>query len=112
MNVMRIMILVVFGVFLMNMVLCLSSGESPRESILNMVENVAEVLVLGCGIITYDLALARAIGKGKAYGRRYTRIMVPSFVFILFADIFFLIVSFFNGGLFRGWLRRKRPSKG
>jgi hypothetical protein len=36
--------------------------------------------------------------------------MLPSFVFILFADIFFTIVSVFQGGIFRGWLAKKRPT--
>jgi hypothetical protein len=35
--------------------------------------------------------------------------MVPSFVFIIFADIFFIVVSLFQGGIFRGWFARKEP---
>ena len=31
----------------------------------------------------------------------------PSFIFILFADIFFVIISIFKGGIFRGWLSKK-----
>ena len=33
--------------------------------------------------------------------------MVPSFVFIIFADIFFTIMSLFQGGIFRGWFAKK-----
>ncbi len=35
------------------------------------------------------------------------RMRIPSFVFILFADIFFLIISLLQGGVFRGWLAKK-----
>ena len=47
------------------------------------------------------------IRKGTFSGKKYTRILIPSFIFILFADIFFVIISFFEGGLFRGWLAKK-----
>ena len=35
-------------------------------------------------------------------------ILIPSFIFIAFADIFFLIISIFEGGIFRGWLAKKQ----
>ena len=33
--------------------------------------------------------------------------MIPSLIFILFADVFFIIISLFEGGIFRGWLAKK-----
>ena len=36
---------------------------------------------------------------------------VPSFLFILFADIFFVIFSILEGGIFRGWLAKKKPTE-
>ena len=47
------------------------------------------------------------VKEGTAFGEKYTRILLPSFLFILIADVFFIIVSLFKGGLFRGWLQRK-----
>ena len=47
------------------------------------------------------------VGIGGGVMLNVTRILLPSFIFILFADIFFVIVSLFQGGLFRGWLARK-----
>ncbi len=38
-----------------------------------------------------------------------TRILIPSFALIIFANIFFIIISVFQGGLFRGWLAKKQP---
>ena len=49
------------------------------------------------------------IVKGTFSGKKYTRILIPSFVFIVFADIFFIIISILEGGIFRGWLAKKEP---
>ena len=69
------------------------------------------LLVLACGIITYGIRLAVHVNKGTDAGKKYTRIMLPSFVFILFADLFFVIISLLQGGIFRGWLKRFQPDK-
>ena len=51
--------------------------------------------------------MGKAMSKKESCGEKYTRILIPSFVFILFADIFFVIFSVFEGGIFRGWLSKK-----
>ena len=105
MNVMRIMICVVFGLTLLQMAM-----NGFDFAILNDFGiDVLEILILGCGIITFDIWLAYCINRGKVYGKHYTRIMLPSFVFILFADLFFIIISLFQGGVFRGWFAKKKP---
>ena len=38
---------------------------------------------------------------------RVTRILIPSFEFILFADVFFVIISLYGGGVSQGRLVRK-----
>lgn len=110
MNVMRIVITVYFLIMLLNLALSLGGGDlwAPLRT---FGVQLLEVLALGCGIISFALWLARCISKGKAYGKHYTRIMLPSFVFILVADIFFTIISVFQGGVFRGWFRRKLPTE-
>ena len=57
--------------------------------------------------ISFGARMGNHINKGIHSGKKYTRILIPSFIFILFADIFFIIISFFEGGLFRGWLAKK-----
>ncbi len=37
------------------------------------------------------------------------RIMLPSFLFIIAADIFFTVISIIKGGIFRGWFSKKKP---
>ena len=68
---------------------------------------VAELLFLNLGVLFYLARMGYHINKETDSGKKYTRIMLPSFVFILFADIFFFIISLFEGGLFRGWLAKK-----
>ena len=108
-NVERIMITVMFGLMLLNMVLRAVQGENVLEPVRSFGFSLLQLLVLCCGIITYTVRLAVHINKGTNAGKWYTRIMVPSFIFILFADIFFVIISFLQGGIFRGWFSRFQP---
>lgn len=112
MNVMRIMIMVFFGITILNVALTGISGDGflTAEPWIQFGKQTLEVLAFGCGIITFDLWLAFCISRQKKFGKHYTRIMVPSFVFIIFADIFFTILSLFQGGIFRGWFAKKKPT--
>lgn len=107
MNVMRIMIIVNFALTLLQVV----GNGIDLAPLRSFGMSVLEILVLCCGIITFDIWIACCINKGKVYGKHYTRIMLPSFIFILCADIFFTIISLFQGGVFRGWFSRKKPTK-
>ena len=108
-NVERIMIAVMFGLMLLNMLLCAVQGENVLEPVRSFGISLGELLLLACGIIAYAVRLALHINKGTNAGKRYTRIMEPSFIFIPFADIFFTIISIFQGGIFRGWFSRFQP---
>ncbi len=108
-NVERIMITVLFGLMLLNVILCAAQGQDVLEPIRSFGISVLELLVLACGIIAFMVRLAGHINKGTDAGKRYTRIMLPSFIFILFADIFFTIISVLQGGIFRGWFSGFKP---
>lgn len=108
-NVERIMITVIFGLTLLNVLLNAIQGGDVLDPVRSFGTNLIVLLVLACGIIAYTVRLAAHISKGTDAGKKYTRIMLPSFVFILFADIFFTIVSVFQGGIFRGWFSRFKP---
>ena len=101
-NVMRIMFFVYAGRFVLNTVM---SGLTVALPV--FVEQVLIVLFFSLGAFFYCLRMGIAINKGATCGVRFTRILLPSFLFILAADIFFVIISIFRGGIFRGWLRRK-----
>ena len=111
-NVERIMITVMSGLTLLNVLLNAVQGRDVLDPVRSFGTNLLVLLILACGIIVFGIRLAAHINKGTDAGKKYTRIMLPSFVFILFADIFFTIISVFQGGIFRGWFSGFKPDAG
>lgn len=107
MNVMRIMVFVFLGMLLFRTTVSgiFYKNWLPHDALQVFVEQLLSIYVFGCGIISFDVWLAASINRKRAYGKHYTRVMVPSFVFILFADMFFFLISLFSGGLFKGWTK-------
>ena len=112
-NVTRILFFVQVGLLVLNLLLSgIQTGNFlPTGPLYGFLKNVAWLLYFNLGVLFYIIRMGGAIRKGQAAGKRYTRILIPSFVFILFADLFFIIVSLFEGGLFRGWLAKKKPDR-
>ena len=113
-NVSRILFAVQIGILLLNIALSLMNGGGlfPKEAWQSFAENALLLLFFNSGVLFYLAGMGAAIRKGGCFGKKYTRIMLPSFIFILFADIFFVIVSIFEGGMFRGWLAKKEYEEG
>ena len=112
-NVTRILFLVDIALLVLNTVLSVISSGSffPKDAWVSFAENAALLLFFNLGVLFFLGRMGWYIRKGGCCGKKYTRIMLPSFVFILFADIFFIIVSVFEGGIFRGWLAKKVPEE-
>ena len=108
-NVTRILFVVEIALLALNTVLsAVHTGDFfPKEAWLSFAENTGLLLYFNLGVLFYLSGMGRAMRKGTAFGKKYTRILIPSFVFILFADIFFTIISLLQGGVFRGWLAKK-----
>ena len=108
-NVTRILFIVDIALLVVNTVLsAVNTGNFfPKSSWISFLQNAALLLYFNLGVLFYLIRMGSSICKGTFFGKKYTRILIPSLVFILFADIFFIIISFFEGGLFRGWLARK-----
>jgi hypothetical protein len=111
-NVTRILFIVdVILLFVNTMLSAANTGNFfPGDAWISFGENAALLLFFNLGVLFCLARMGRCIRKGSFAGKKYTRILLPSFLFILFADIFFLIVSFLEGGLFRGWLAKKVPT--
>ena len=112
MNVMRILLVVFLGIAILRTLLA-GIGDGTVFPVWPWIifgKQILTVLALGCGIIVFDIWLAICINRKKEYGRHYTRIMLPSFIFIICADIFFTLISVFQGGIFKGWLSKKKPT--
>lgn len=108
-NVMRIVFYVQIGILFLNMVLSGTQTGNwfPMEAFMNFITQALTIGFFNLGVFRYSFCMGKAIANSEICGEKYTRILIPSFVFILFADIFFVIISVFEGGMFRGWLRRK-----
>lgn len=111
-NVERIMITVMFFVMLLRILLGAVQGGDVLDPVLSFGKSLLGLVVLACGIIAYGIRLAVHINQGTGAGKKYTRIMLPSFVFIILADLFFIIFSVLQGGAFRGWLSGFKPDAG
>ena len=112
-NVTRILFFVDVALLLINTVLSAANTGNffPKDAWISFGENAALLLYFNLGVLAYLAYMGRHIRKGRYSGKHYTRILIPSFIFILFADIFFFIISLFGGGLFRGWLAKKEPTE-
>ena len=108
-NVTRILFVVDIAMLLLNIALSVINTGSffPKDAWISFAENAALLLYFNLGVLFYLARLGFFLRRGSFSGKKYTRILIPSFIFILFADIFFLIISLFEGGLFRGWLAKK-----
>lgn len=108
-NVMRIVFYVQIGVLCLNILLNgIHAGNwLPMDAFINFATQALLIGFLNLGVFWYASCMGRSINKGESCGEKYTRILIPSFIFILFADIFFAIFSVFEGGMFRGWLSKK-----
>ena len=108
-NVMRIMFFVELGILLLNMIVSgVQFGDwFPMTAITDCVTDLLWILFLNIGVICYTVCMGHKVNNGSYNGKKYTRIMLPSILFVIGANIFFVIISIFKGGVFRGWLKRK-----
>ncbi|MDE5804428.1 MAG: hypothetical protein K2I22_16095 [Lachnospiraceae bacterium] len=111
-NVTRILFVVQIGLLFLNIMLNgIQNGNFlPVSAFENFAVQTLTLIFLNLGVFFYIIRMGGAINKGKFFGKKYTRILIPSFVFIIFADIFFVIISIFAGGIFKGWLAKKQPT--
>ena len=108
-NALKVVLMIESGIFLSSLLISgiLYSNWFPIDAIQGFLFALLIIFFLHSGVIFYMFKMGLKINKGDTFAEKYTRILLPSFLFILIADIFFIIDSLFKGGLFRGWLKRK-----
>lgn len=108
-NALKFVFLVEMAIFLMSVFVSgiFYNNWFPITIIRNFIIMAFILLFLHLGVLFYMARLGGKINKGSFADIKYTRIFIPSFIFILFADIFFIVVSVFKGGFFKGWLTKK-----
>ena len=108
-NALKVVSMIECGIFLFSVLISgiFYSNWFPRDAIQGFLFALLVLFALHAGAIFDMMKMGLKVNQGAALGEKYTRILLPSFLFLLIADIFFMIVSLFQGGLFRGWLQRK-----
>ena len=108
-NALKVVLMIECGIFLLSVFISgiLYANWVPIDAIQGFLFALFIIFLLHAGVIFYMIKMGSNVNEGTTFGEKYTRILLPSFLFILIADVFFLIVSLFQGGLFRGWLQRK-----
>lgn len=108
-NVLRILFFVQLAVLLLSIAVSglQYSNWLPVDALWSALANTLWILFFNLGVLVYTFLQGLAVSKGKPAGERFTRILLPSFLFIPIADIFFFLISLLKGGVFRGWFSRK-----
>jgi hypothetical protein len=65
-------------------------------------------LFFSIGMLVCEYRLAAFIKNGKTVKNMYTRVMVPSFVFLVFSDIFMAVAALFHGKLIFSLFRKEK----
>ena len=65
-------------------------------------------LFFSIGMLIGECRLAAAVKKNKTIKNMYTRVMVPSFVFLVFSDVFMVISALFNGNFIFSLLKKEK----
>lgn len=108
-NALRIVFLVEMGIFLLSVFVsgAFYGNWLPLESLRHLMITLLIIAFFHLGVFFYMPKMGRQISERGTFAEKYTRILLPSFLFILIADIYFIIMSLLGGGLFRGWLKKK-----
>ena len=108
-NALKVVLIIESGIFLLSVLISgiLYANWFPGDAIQSFLFALLIIFFLHAGAIFYMMKMGLKVNEGAAFGEKYTRILLPSFLFILIADVFFIIVSLFKGGLLKGWLQRK-----
>lgn len=108
-NTLRIILMIEIGIFVLSIFISgiLYANWFPAEIIHSLLSMILIISFFHLGVFFHMARMGLKINRRENFGEKYTRILLPSFLFILIADVFFLIVSLLKGGLFKGWLKRK-----
>jgi len=101
-NVMRILLVVYSILFLLRIL-----TGNLQGGLMQYGKQLLVLLFFHLGIFWCMFRMGLAMRKRECAGVRFTRVLIPSFIFILMADLFFVLMSIFQGGIFRGWLKKK-----
>ena len=99
-KVLSIVYPIIIAVFSINLLINILSGNIITFDLIRpIVENIGIYLFLNCGVIYAMIKLSHHIVTQKFLKNIFTRVMIPSFIFIPIASLFMIITSLFKGKL-------------
>ena len=89
---------ILFAVAIARNLLLYATGASPAfADWLSLLKSLGVYLFFNSGAIYCMMRLASGVRRRKTCKNRYTRVMVPSFLFVPMADIFMVLTALLNG---------------
>jgi multimeric flavodoxin WrbA len=94
--------------FIIGIFINIVSGKPAVDNVLlsSFIHSVIIWLFFNCGMLLFEFILARAVKSKRSIKTRYTRVMLPSFIFIVFADIFMVLSALLHGKLIFSLFKR------
>ena len=100
---------ILLGILLLQMALSLfSTGAVPGELWRSLAIQIFTWLFLNSGVLICMARLSSAIRRERVLTDQFTRVMIPSFLFIPVADIFMVLSSLFHGRFLFALLKRDK----
>lgn len=98
------------GIFLLSIIIsgAIYGNWLPIGTIYSFLTMILIIAFFHLGVFYYMAKMGIQISRRNSFGEKYTRILLPSFLFIPIADIYFIVVSLLKGGIFRDGLKRNR----
>jgi hypothetical protein len=87
--------------FIVRVIINLFAGSASLlgNNLVSLLRSLAIWIVFDIGMLICIFRLASAVRKNKTVKNMYTRVMVPSFVFVIFADIYMVVLALLHGTL-------------
>jgi len=87
--------------FIIGIFINIVSGKPAIDNVLlsSFIRSVIIWLFFSSGMLLYEFIFAWAIKNKKSVKTKYTRVILPSFIFIAVADIFMVLSALFHGKL-------------
>ena len=100
---------ILIGIILLQMALSFfSTGTVSRELWHSLAIQMSTWLFLNIGVLFCMARLSSAIRGGRVLTDQFTRVMIPSFLFIPIADIFMILSALFQGRFLFALLKRDK----
>lgn len=96
--------------FFILLIMNLVSGKNPIDNgmLTGFTHGMIIWLFLCSGMLFYEFIFAWTIRNKKTIKNKHTRVMLPSFVFLIVADIFMIFTALFNGKLIFSLFRKAK----